>query len=153
MAMQVTNGAILQCSMGVAPSSLVVLPINRTLACGQPTANIQDHIPLLNIMPFGMSNSMANSAVAAATTAKLGVFTPMPCIPATLAPWVSGVPTVLVGGMEVDNTCSLMCLWAGVIQVVSPGQTTVVIPLSAGANALYRRRPAKRGFTLRPERV
>jgi hypothetical protein len=27
-----------------------------------------------------------------------------------------------------DNNCKLMCNWAGVIQVVSPGETTVMIP-------------------------
>jgi hypothetical protein len=71
----------------------------------------------------------ANPAVAAATAAALGVLTPMPCLPATPAPWLPGVPTVLVGGMPaVDSTCSLMCLWAGAIQVVTPVATTVTLP-------------------------
>ena len=72
---------------------------------------------------------MANPVVASATAAKLGVFTPMPCIPATVAPWTPGVPTVLIGGMPaVDNNCTVMCMWAGIIQVVAPGQATVEIP-------------------------
>jgi hypothetical protein len=54
MAFPVTNGAMLHCSMGVAPSSLVVLPVNRTLVGGQPAANLQDHVPMVNIMSFGM---------------------------------------------------------------------------------------------------
>ena len=129
MGLQVTNGATLQCSMGVAPSSLVVLPTNRTLACDQPAANIQDHVPMANVMSFGMCMSPANPAVAAATAAALGVLTPMPCIPATVSPWVPGVLDVLVGGMPaVDNNCTLMCLWAGVIQVITPGQFTVEVP-------------------------
>jgi hypothetical protein len=129
MPFQVTNGAMLRCSMGVVPSSLVVLPINRTMAGGQPAANIQDHVPLMNILSFGMCMSPANPAVAAATAAALGVLTPMPCIPATPAPWMPGVPSVLVGSMPaIDNTCSLMCLWAGVIQVVTPGEATVMVP-------------------------
>jgi uncharacterized Zn-binding protein involved in type VI secretion len=67
--------------------------------------------------------------VAAATAAALGVLTPMPCIPATAAPWVPGAPTVLIAGLPaLDNSCKLMCNWAGVIQVVSPGETTVMIP-------------------------
>jgi uncharacterized protein DUF4280 len=129
MAFQVTNGTMLQCTMGVAPSSLVVLPVNRTLAGDQPAANIQDHVPMMNIMSFGMCISPINPEVAAATTAALGVLTPMPCIPVTVTPWTPGVPTVLVGGMPaVDNSCTLMCMWAGVIQVITPGQITVEAP-------------------------
>ena len=87
MSLLATNGAMLQCTMGVAPASLIVLPINRTLVGGQPTATIQDHVPLVNIPSFGLCTSPANPAVAAATAAALGVLTPMPCIPATPAPY------------------------------------------------------------------
>ena len=129
MALQVVMGAQLQCSFGAAPSAMVVLPSNRTMAGGVPAATIMDHVPLMNIMPFALCQSPANPTVAAATAAALGVLTPMPCIPATAAPWVPGAPTVLIGGMPaLDNSCKLMCKWAGVIQVVSPGETTVMIP-------------------------
>ena len=129
MALQVVMGAQLQCSFGAAPSAMVVLPTNRTMAGGVPAATNMDHVPLMNIMPFGMCQSPANPMVAAATAAALGVLTPMPCIPATAAPWVPGAPTALIGGMPaLDNNCKLMCNWAGVIQVVSPGETTVMIP-------------------------
>jgi hypothetical protein len=129
VALQVTNGAMLQCSMGIAPSSLVVLPTNRTLAGNQPAANIQDHLPMVNIMPFVMCMSLANPVVAAATAAALGVLTPMPCVPATVTPWTPGVPTVLIGGMPaVDNNCKAMCMWAGVIKVLTPAQVTVEVP-------------------------
>ena len=129
MALQVVMGAQLQCSFGAAPSAMVVLPTNRTMAGGVPAATIMDHVPLMNIMPFGMCQSPANPMVAAATAAALGVLTPMPCIPATAAPWVPGAPTALIAGMPaLDNNCKLMCNWAGVIQVVSPGETTVMIP-------------------------
>ena len=129
MPMQVVNGAQLMCSMGFAPSALVVLPLNRVLSSNQPAANIMDHKPMLNILPFGMCRSPANPTVAAATAAALGVLTPMPCIPNTPAPWVPGAPTVLLGNMPaLDNTCKLTCLWAGMIQVVMPGQVTHLIP-------------------------
>jgi hypothetical protein len=129
MPQQVCNSATLQCSMGVAPSSLVVLPVNRVNTGNQPDANIMDHVPLVNIMPFGMCMSPANPSVAAATAAALGVLTPMPCIPVTASPWVPGAPTVTLGGNPtLDNTCTLMCMWAGVIQVVSPGEFTVSVP-------------------------
>ena len=129
MPMQVVNSAQLMCSMGFAPSALVVLPINRVMSGNQPAANIMDHKPMLNIMPFGMCRSPANPVVAAATAAALGVLTPMPCIPATPAPWMPGAVTVLLGNApSLNNTSKLTCMWAGMIQVVSPGQVTHLIP-------------------------
>jgi len=128
MAIQVCMGATLQCSFGAAPSSLVVLPVNRTLTA-VPAATIMDHAPLVNILPFGMCSSPSNPTVAAATAAALGVLTPMPCVPVTPAPWIVGAPTVLIGKMPaLNNTSKLMCAWGGVIQVVSPGQTKMMIP-------------------------
>jgi hypothetical protein len=128
MALGVCMGAMLQCSFGVAPSSLVVLPANRCVAA-TPVATIMDNIPMTNIMPFGMCSSIANPTVAAATTAALGVLTPMPCVPVTPAPWVVGAPTVIVGvGPALDNSAKLMCMWAGVIQIVSPGQFAIQVP-------------------------
>lgn len=128
MGMQVCGGAMLQCSFGVAPGTLNVLPINRVLT-GAPAANIMDHMPMVNVMPFGMCNCPANPMVAAATAAALGVLTPMPCIPMTMAPWVPGAPTVLIGNMPaLNNSSKLMCQWGGVIQVLMPGQFTVMVP-------------------------
>jgi hypothetical protein len=122
-------GAMMQCSFGVAPSSLVVLPTNRVMTNMVPDANIMDHIPMTNIMPFGMCTSIANPTVAAATAAALGVLTPMPCIPATPAPWITGAPTVLLGNFpSLDNVSQLMCMWAGVITFVDAGEATVQIP-------------------------
>jgi hypothetical protein len=129
MPMHVCNGATLMCSFGVAPSTFVVLPINRALTSNMPAANIMDHIPLVNVMPFGMCMTPSNPAVAAATTAALGVLTPMPCVPVTPAPWVTGTPTVLLANIPaLDNTHKLMCMWGGVISVVYPGQVTEQIP-------------------------
>jgi hypothetical protein len=129
MPLQVCMGAMMQCSFGVAPSSLVVLPTNRVMTNMVPDANIMDHIPMVNIMPFGMCTSVANPTVAAATAAALGVLTPMPCIPATPAPWVAGAPTVLLGNFpSLDNVSQLMCIWAGVITFVDAGEATVQIP-------------------------
>jgi hypothetical protein len=129
MPLQVCMGAMMQCSFGVAPSSLVVLPTNRVMTNMVPDANIMDHIPMVNIMPFGMCTSIANPTVAAATAAALGVLTPMPCIPATPAPWVAGAPTVLLGNFpSLDNVSQLMCMWAGVITFVDAGEETVQIP-------------------------
>lgn len=128
MPLQVCMGAMMMCSFGMAPSSLVVLPKNKVFT-QTPDANIMDHIPLVNIMPFGMCTSPANPTVAAATAAALGVLTPMPCIPNTPAPWVTGAPTVLLGNFpSLDNVSKLMCIWGGVIQFTTPGEFTVNIP-------------------------
>jgi hypothetical protein len=129
MAKQVCMGAMLKCSFGVAPSSLVVLPVNKVLSSNMPAANIMDHKPMVNIMPFGMCQSIANPMVASATAAALGVLTPMPCIPMTMAPWVPGAPTVMLANMPTLNDSSkLICNWGGMIEVTMPGQMTHDVP-------------------------
>jgi hypothetical protein len=128
MGMQVCAGALMQCSFGVAPAPLSVLPVNRVMT-GAPAATIMDHAPIVNIPPFGVCSSMANPMVAAATAAALGVLVPMPCVPATVAPWVPGSPTVLIGNMPALNDASkLTCMWGGMIQFAFPGQVTVMVP-------------------------
>jgi hypothetical protein len=128
MPLQVCLGAMLQCSFGAAPSSMVVLPASMVLT-QTPDANIMDNKPIAEIVPFGMCSSIANPAVAAATAAALGALTPMPCVPVIPAPWVPGAPTVLIANMPaLDNNSKLMCAWGGVIQVANPGQATVMVP-------------------------
>ena len=129
MGQHVCMGAMMQCSFGMAPSSLCVLPTKMVMTSKMPAATIMDHIPLVNVLPFGMCTSPANPMVAAATAAALGVLTPMPCIPMTTAPWVPGSPTVLLGKIPALNASSkCMCNWAGVISITSPGQVTELIP-------------------------
>jgi hypothetical protein len=129
---QVCMGAQMMCTFGMAPSALVVLPVGKfTFTDQMPDANIMDHIPMTNIMPFGMCMSPSNPTVAAATAAALGVLTPMPCIPATPAPWVTGAisPAVILGNQpSLDNVSTLNCIWGGVITFVTPGEFTVNIP-------------------------
>jgi hypothetical protein len=50
MPSQVTTGAMMQCTLGAAPSSLVVLPTSMVLVEGPLGASIMDHIPMVNIM-------------------------------------------------------------------------------------------------------
>jgi hypothetical protein len=129
MGQQVCTGAMTKCTFGVAPGALMVIPISRVMAGGPPAANIMDNKPMANVMPFGMCQSMANPMVAAATAAALGVVVPMPCIPMTMAPWVPGAPTVLLGNMPaLNNSSKLMCMWGGVISINLPGQFTVMVP-------------------------
>lgn len=129
MGIAVVAGATLQCSFGVAPATLNVLPTNKVLGGGPPAATIMDNIPLVNVLPFGMCTSLANPTVAAATAAALGVLTPMPCIPVIPAPWAPGSPTVICGTAPALNESSMcMCAYAGVIKVLVPGQFTVQVP-------------------------
>jgi hypothetical protein len=128
MGQQVCTGAMTQCTFGVAPGSLMVLPVNLTLT-GAPAANIMDNKPMVNVLPFGMCQSMANPMVAAASAAAMGALVPMPCIPMTTAPWVPGAPTVLIGSLPaLNNSSKLMCMWGGVISINVPGQFTVMVP-------------------------
>ena len=125
----VCMGAVLQCSFGVAPSSLVVLPTNKMLTSFVPAANIMDHKPMVNIMPFGACFTPSNPMVAAATAAALGVLTPMPCIPMTMTPWVPGAVTVNIANQPaLDNVSTCNCMWGGIVSVVFPGQVTTFIP-------------------------
>ncbi|MDR0633018.1 MAG: DUF4280 domain-containing protein [Holosporales bacterium] len=111
-----------KCVFGAAPTPLMVLPVDMVLAKNMPPATIMDHIPFLNIMPFGTCMNMGNPMVAAATAAALGILTPMPCIPITSSPWLPVKPTVLVKNKPMlDSTSMLMCQWGGVIQVTFPG--------------------------------
>jgi hypothetical protein len=127
MAFLVTGNAVLSCTFGAAPSTLQVLPTHHVLV-DMPAANIVDEIPLLNILPFGVCTSLANPTVAAATVAALGVLTPMPCIPVTVAPWVVGTPTVLIGNIPaLSSDSKLMCCWAGVISISFAGQVKVMV--------------------------
>jgi len=129
MPIQVVSTASLACTFGAAPSTLTVLPVTGVSAGKMPAATIMDFAPMVNIPPFGMCLSIANPMVAAATAAALGVFTPMPCIPATTSPWTPGAVTVSHGGMPaLDNASMCMCMWAGVISVVSPGQMQTTVP-------------------------
>jgi hypothetical protein len=130
MGQQVVAGAMLQCSFGAAPSSLIVIPKGLpAMAGGLLAATIMDFAPIVNIPPFGMCSSIANPTVAAATAAALGVLTPMPCIPVTVAPWVTGSATVMINNFPaLNNSSKCMCTWAGVISINYAGQVTVQIP-------------------------
>ncbi len=123
----VCGGATCTCTFGLAPNCFMVLPVNR-LMTSQPIATIMDNKPMVNILPFGMCQSLANPQVAAATAAALGVMTPMPCMPVVNAPWVPGSPTVLVGNYPVltDNS-QTFCNWGGVIRITQPGQFTITV--------------------------
>jgi hypothetical protein len=69
-----------------------------------------------------MCTSLSNPTVAAATSAALGVLTPMPCVPATVGPWKPGAPRTTLGGkpaLASGSTCN--CAWGGIITLTFTG--------------------------------
>jgi hypothetical protein len=122
--MQVCMGAMLQCSFGVTPATLSVIPKGASLVnATTPAATVMDNAPIANVPPFGVCSSMANPAVAAATAAALGALTPMPCVPVPAGPWLPGSLKVKIGGLPaLESNSKLMCTWGGVIEIVVPGQ-------------------------------
>lgn len=128
MGFVVCAGAMCQCSFGMSPSSLMVLPNNKVMGSNMPIATILDNKPMVNIMPFGMCQSMSNPTVASATAAAFGVLTPMPCVPVTQAPWAPGSTTVMVANTPaLNNSSKLTCNWGGIISINSPGQQTTQV--------------------------
>ncbi len=122
----VTGGTTL-CTFGTMPNVLRGTSSLTTLIGGVPACVVADGAPFANIGPFGMCSSLTNPAVASATAAALGVLTPQPCTPVTAA-WIPAQFTVLVGGqpcLTLGSTC--MCAYLGVINIVQPGQFTVLV--------------------------
>ena len=103
----VTQGAVLQCSFGLSPCTLVITVPSRPKC-------------------IGMCQSLTNPTVSSATSAAMGVLTPMPCVPVISAPWSPGSSQVKVGGVPAltDNS-KCMCSYMGNISIVSPGNTMV----------------------------
>lgn len=117
----VVLGALLQCTMGAAPTPLAVLPQNKTVGGFVPIATVMDNKPFVNIVPFGTCKIL--------TAAASGV--PTPCIPATVAPWSAGEPTVLIGSLgfkALKPSATLQCTIGGSISIKTPGQAQIMIP-------------------------
>ena len=117
----VCMGALMQCTFGATPSSLIVTVPLRPMIQNMPKATIMDYIPLVNIPPFGMCSSMANPTVASATAAASGVLTPMPCIPALTAPWAPGGKELITNMPALLENCKFVCMYGGNISINFPG--------------------------------
>ena len=127
---QVCMNAMMMCTFGVAPSSLVVLPINQ--GADQPGARREHH---------GPRSHGEHHAVRDVHRRRLTLRWPLPppqpwafslpcpAFPNTPAPWVPGAVTVLLGNQPtLDNVSTLNCIWGGVIQFTFPGEITVEVP-------------------------
>ncbi|NQU87936.1 MAG: DUF4280 domain-containing protein [Mariniphaga sp.] len=116
----VSNSAMLTCTMGIAPSSLMVLPTDMVFTENKPMATIMDHKPFVNVMPFALCNSPL-----CPTFIKVSA-TPGPCVPNLPIPWAPGKPDVMVGNKPaLTQQCSLTCIYGGMIKVAFPGEMTV----------------------------
>ena len=118
MANPVVQTATCTCSFGAAPAVLTVTSQQTVSICKMPAATIQDGAALSNVPTFGMCSNPANPTVASATAAAMGVLTPMPCVPATVA-WAPGCPTVTVCKRPLLNST---------IQVTVTPAMTVKVP-------------------------
>lgn len=128
MANPVVQTATCTCSFGAAPAVLTVTSQQTVSICKMPAATIQDGAALSNVPTFGMCSNPANPTVASATAAAMGVLTPMPCVPATVA-WAPGCPTVTVCKRPLLNSTSkLTCSYGGEIQVTVTPAMTVKVP-------------------------
>ncbi|MDR1881989.1 MAG: DUF4280 domain-containing protein [Prevotella sp.] len=123
MGKYVTMGALLKCSFGMAPSQLMVTAPLRPMIQGKLKANIMDFVPMANVMPFGMCQSMSNPTVASATAAAMGALTPMPCIPVFIGPWAPGGQQMICNFPALLDNCKLNCAYGGNIAINFPGHT------------------------------
>lgn len=123
MANQVSTGAALACTFGVAPTVFTASSVD--VAATTPAGVITD-VSLENIPSFGLCTSLANPEVEAATEAA-GVLVPMPCVPA-LSPWTPGSTRVTINGISaLDDTSQCMCAYGGAITVSFPGQARTTV--------------------------
>lgn len=115
MGLIITTGAIMTCSFGVMPCVFQAMS-NTNVLNKTPVGTIQDTSPA-SITTFGMCQSIANPMVASATTAALGVLTPMPCVPLMTGSWLPLKPTVVIHGIPVlINDSKVFCAYGGVVQ-------------------------------------
>jgi hypothetical protein len=123
----VVTGALMQCTMGVAPASFIAIPTGPPVTgTKKPAGTIMDNKPMANVPTFGMCKSLANPTVATATAAALGTLTPMPCVPVTVAPWAPGATKVMINNKPaLHDGCKLMCNWAGTISFNFAGQAQI----------------------------
>lgn len=107
-------GAMLKCSEGAAPTPLIVTANQIVNGNGLLAATVQDHVPGVNVIPFGAC----------------GKLKPPVCAPALAEPWDRGSEIFEIAGSKaLTKECKLKCAVGGEITIISPapGQPTVSI--------------------------
>jgi len=114
MPLQVVNAQnMCMCTVGAAPTPLIVTS-NMTHFCSkQLAATIMDCQPVTNITPFGVC--------ATKTAAASGVA--QPCLPVPTGTWMPGSTTKFIHGIPALRDCDkLICGVGGMISVSLAGQ-------------------------------
>ncbi len=137
----VRQSAKLTCSMGSAQSAMQLShPVNPVLICGAPMAGMADNRTFMNIAPFGLCKSLINPTVIAATAAAGGKLQEMPCVPNMLISWLNPKRDVFVKGRPaLTDGSRCVCMWAGIIEVKSAGQNSVISVASPPPAAVAER--------------
>ncbi len=123
MAFPVVTGGVITCTFGLSPGSLI--GASPVMIGGAPALTIKDAVPVTNIVPCGMCQSMSNPTVASATAAAWGVLTPMPCVPAPTGTWICAGTPLICGAPGLSTDGTIMCAYGGSISIRDPGQKTV----------------------------
>lgn len=109
--------------MGTSQAKLTVHSSGTMPPTEQPMANINDHLSMVNLAPFGRCRSLGFPATAAATAANRGSLTPMPCMHNTPFLWMGGKNDYIVKGNPAllkSSTCQ--CMWGGIISFTDDEQ-------------------------------
>jgi Domain of unknown function (DUF4280) len=110
MACQVVMGAVIECTLGSAPSALLVSSNTTVNAGSLVAATIDDFASITNIPTFGTCDATTSA-----------------CVPATTA-WTPGSANVTIGNLAaLDDSSTCQCSLGGTISITSAGQTTVQI--------------------------
>lgn len=112
----VVMGGLLQCNKGAAPTPIKCTTMPLIMA-DKPVATEMDFAPIVNITPFGVCQTLTQSAS--------GV--PTPCVPA-LTGWKKGSEVVAIGNFAaLTEDSEAQCSIGGKVTVQDPGQTVTEV--------------------------
>lgn len=115
----VVTGATLCCTQGLVSSPLVAQSEPSANTSGRTMATVDDFLPVVNILPFGLCTA-----------------TGLPCVPITTSRWTcqSNICIGDRGILRDDGT--LACMIGGTIFIVDPGQYRLLIRNLSGSISL-----------------
>lgn len=118
----VEEGSICRCSFGSCPSRIKI-PARKSQDAAHRVC-VADHIPMVNIMPFGMCSSPANPVAGKAEGAEPKKRTAAPCMPCPAAAWSPVDPENRVDGQpSLTPESTLPCRYGGVISIAPSSKT------------------------------